>query len=170
MCQFFRPISLLISLIAVLSLLGCLPPKPKPAKFNYLTQASAPCQGLQVVQQGSRLLVMISTDAFFDPPTTSLKPTRVVAVAQLAQSIFNFTTLYPYSIVYVRGYTDTFFPPYTRLTLSQQYADVIAAYLWNAGIPTANIRAMGYDGAYAIANQHTVRGMGFNRRVEIQIN
>lgn len=172
MYQLLRSFIITISLLAsiALALLGC---KPTPHILiipSYLAMTTHTKDGVQVVQQGSRLLVMLSTDAFFVPPTPELQQIRVPQLMHVAYFVYSYSLLYPYAIVDVRGYTDQLLTPATQRFLSLQYAEVIQSYLWNAGIPMERIRAIGYSSAFPIASQRSVEGMGYNRRVEIQIN
>ena len=166
-------IFLLLYLTISLLLTACHSSKPIPAQAlpsQTLVLSIAKNNGMTTIQQGSRLLISIPTDTFFMPLTTQLNPCKINVLLKMASCLYQYSSYYPFSNVYVRGYTDRFFPPYRQQNLSQEYADVIAAYLWNAGIPNSHVIAEGFGSNYPIASYKTVSGKGFNRRVEIQIN
>lgn len=167
---FFRLIT--IALLFLISIAGCHQYSKAAIKGDDLSLKiiTITQDHIQTIQQGSRLLILIPTDEFFEPLETNLKPRRINPILHMANYAARYSRTYPNATVYVRGYADPIFPPYSPLILSQQYADTIAAYLWSAGIPLNHIQSVGYGNRYPIANPETVPGRGYNRRVEIQIN
>ena len=57
-----------------------------------------------------------------------------------------------------------------NMTLSQDRANSVKAYLVNSGVPAANISTRGYGTANPVADNSTEAGRILNRRVEMKKN
>ena len=166
-----------IALVALLSftLTACHKPPPPPALYALTPYQKNLVSGLRhsgvrVIKQGEVLQIIIPTDRFFRSQTTRLRRNRVNAVNRIAALVKSYTASYRRPRVRVSGYTDTVFARRSRHELSRQYAKVIAAYLWNNGVPQKWVRVRGHGALHPIAPNTTVRGAAYNRRVMIQIN
>ena len=126
--------------------------------------------GVQVVKQGAVLQIVIPTDKFFRSQTTKLRRSRVEAIESVAALVKSYIASYRHPRIRVSGYTDTVFSRASRIELSAQYAKVVAAYLWNNGVPERWVRVKGYGARYPIATNRTPVGAAFNRRVVVRIN
>lgn len=122
--------------------------------------------GMQIVQQGNRVRIIIPSEDFFRPQTTHVVHSKEPALITLA----NFVAGYPNSPVQVIGYTDYIGTPAHQYYRSMNEAEVVAAFLWQGGVPLANttIKAMGDKGT--IACNATPQGRADNDRVEVLIN
>ncbi|GEM_PF-7000950 len=161
-------------LIGVLSLLtGCSQAAPPPIiaapSIQHLA-AQLETAGMQVIQQADRLIIIIPTDSYFEPLTTTIKEKRQPALRQMAHFVKNFANKYPNSVIRVTGYTDQVFSTNTQLKLSQSYADTISAYIFDAGIAPRRIATQGRGSNEPIAGQSQPGSAALNRRVVIQIN
>jgi outer membrane protein OmpA-like peptidoglycan-associated protein len=144
-------------------------PAPEPAvlKGQVTVMRNA---GIQMLEQGDRLTMIIPTDAFFDPGTTTVKESQQKSLQQMALFTKNFAGSYPNSIIRVTGYTDQVMSQKTQLELSQNYASAVSAYLFNAGIEPRRIATEGRGSREPIADQSNARSASMNRRVVIQVN
>ena len=71
--------------------------------------------------------------------------------------------------VQINGYTDNVGSAASNLSLSQDRADAVAAYLVEQGIGKDRIKALGYGELRPIASNDTAEGRAQNRRVEVAI-
>ena len=125
---------------------------------------------VQVIKQAEVLQIVIPTDKFFRSQATQLRRSRVEAVERIASLVKSYIATYKHPRIRVSGYTDTVFPRASRRELSRRYAKVIAAYLWNNGVPEKWVHIKGYGARYPIATNRTPAGAAFNRRVVVRVN
>jgi len=127
--------------------------------------------GVQVIQQGSRLIMILPTDTFFVPTTIQIKENKTSKLRIIALYLHNYTrthyTKYPIKIY---GYTDKVYQQHVRQLYSKQYAQVIASFMWRHGFRPAQMSVVGQGAKYPVANNRTVDGSAYNRRVVIQVN
>lgn len=127
--------------------------------------------GVQVIQQGSRLQMVLPVNKFFKPTTTQVKPKQTKTLRRIAQYLRQYTqrhhTRYP---IKVYGYTAKIYPRTQRRYLSDQYAQVIAAFMWNHGFSSSQMSVVGRAASHPVASSRTPQGAAFNRRVIIQVN
>lgn len=127
--------------------------------------------GVQVIQQGSRLIMVLPTDVFFVSTTTLIKDNKVKTLRMIAlylhNSIHTHHTNYPIKIY---GYTDKVYGRHNRHFYSRQYAEVIASFMWRHGFAPAQMSVVGHGASHPIANNKTIDGSAYNRRVVIQVN
>ncbi|MBS1530370.1 MAG: OmpA family protein [Bacteroidetes bacterium] len=74
----------------------------------------------------------------------------------------------PSATFVMKGYASSEGTPEHNMTLSQDRANSVKAYLVNSGIPAANITAKGYGTANPVADNSTEAGRVLNRRVEMK--
>lgn len=126
--------------------------------------------GGKVIKQGDVLKVILPVDEFFKLQTADVKPNKRKALIDVAYFIKSYTTRFRHPIILVNGYSDKVFARKTRRQISRQYADVVAAYLWNNGINRNRIRVYGLGASAPIASNAYPAGTYFNRRIEIVVN
>lgn len=127
--------------------------------------------GVQIVQQGSRLQLILPTDQFFRLQTTTLKENQTATLERIALYLKYFLKNHPTSTrITVSGYTDTVYSKVMRKKLSRRYAEVIASYLWNQGFNQDQLQVTGYGANHSVASTTTSYGSSYNRRVVIQVN
>jgi outer membrane protein OmpA-like peptidoglycan-associated protein len=141
------------------------PPAKLPGQVHQYNIA-----GIQMVQQADRLIVTISTDVYFVAGTTTVKEERRIDLRNVSEFIKSFSKNYPHSVIKVTGYTDRIFAHKTQLQVSQNYAEAIAAYLFNAGINPKRIAVQGRGASEPIAGEYEPSSAALNRRVVVQIN
>lgn len=76
---------------------------------------------------------------------------------------------YPDSSLRIIGHTDSVGSSESNLTLSEDRADSVSAYLSKQGIKSGRLSTRGYGERRPIASNNTKAGRASNRRVEIQI-
>ncbi|OGT52720.1 MAG: hypothetical protein A3F17_03405 [Gammaproteobacteria bacterium RIFCSPHIGHO2_12_FULL_41_15] len=168
---------LLLSILVIFTLAAC-SNKPKRntpvAYFDPLPPtlvAELRSGGVQIVQQGSRLQLILPTDKFFRLQTIQLKEEQADTMERIALYLKYFLKNHPTSTdITVSGYTDTVYNKVERQKLSRQYAEVVASYLWNQGFNQDQLRVTGYGSQHPVASITTPRGSSYNRRVVIQVN
>ncbi len=163
---------LLISVLALLSGCASAPPTPPPApvvvKKSPLIQhqvSQIETAGIQVIQQGDRLTMVIPTDQYFEPMTTSVAEGQQKNLQHMAIFVKNFADHYPNSVIRVTGYTDQVFSHKAQLELSQSYASVVSSYLFNTGIDPRRIATQGRGSNEPVAGESTPSRATMNRRV-----
>ena len=127
--------------------------------------------GVQVIQQGHVLQMVLPTDLFFEPQSTEVQEDYVYTLHEVALYLHTYVSQFsPQPVVRVSGYTDTVFSHKSRKALSNQYAQSVASYLWNDGFTSQQLVIAGYGALHPIANNETAQGSAYNRRVMIQVN
>ena len=97
------------------------------------------------------------------------KATIQDASAQVLDQIVNVLNEYKSSRFTVEGHTDSTGNKAKNLTLSQERADAVKAYLINKGIDSSRLEAKGFGQDSPIASNKTAQGRALNRRVEINL-
>src|SRR5579864_2268579 len=129
----------------------------------------------QLLEQFNRILPTTDTprglkvnmaDVLFDFGKYDLKGPAREALAKMSGIVI----AHPGLKLAVEGYTDSVGSDTFNLTLSQNRADTVRAYLVNQGLDPATITATGYGKSDPVASNDTPVGRQQNRRVEIIIS
>lgn len=120
--------------------------------------------GVQVIQTGYIVNIIIPTDKIFIIHTDSILPQSYPILSDVAQFIQNYGRVN----LTVNGYTDDVGSTNGALNLSIGQAKSVLAYLWSTGIPSGNMRAVGHGQSNPIADNIDSIGSAMNRRVEIR--
>ncbi len=123
-------------------------------------------QGVIVISQGDKLRLVLPVNRFFTPGTRDLKESKVMALRQIA----DVAKSYGIARIQVYGFTSDIGSMATRAKRSKQYADVVAAFLWDNNIPRSQVSVKGLGSKYAISSNNTPKGSLQNQRVELRIN
>ncbi|MGH9748042.1 MAG: OmpA family protein [Candidatus Acidiferrales bacterium] len=105
-------------------------------------------------------------DVLFDFGKFDLKSNAREALAKMSGIVI----AHPGLKLAVEGYTDSIGTDTVNLTLSQNRADTVRAYLVNQGLDPGTITATGYGKSDPVATNDTAAGRQQNRRVEIIIS
>jgi OmpA-OmpF porin, OOP family len=70
----------------------------------------------------------------------------------------------------INGHTDSQGDDVANLTLSQNRANAVKAYLVNQGVSATKLTSKGFGETMPIADNHTAKGRTLNRRVEFKVN
>lgn len=149
------------------------PPPPRTmAMYKAVTRQASQINtaGMDMIQQGDRLTVVVPTDNYFEPMTTTVKEERQTDLRKMAVFVKNFADHYPNSIIKVTGYTDQVFGQATQFKLAQSYASAVSAYLIDAGIAPFRIATQSRGGNESIAQPVPPSSAALNRRVVVQVN
>lgn len=129
----------------------------------------------QLLDQFNRILPTTDTprglkvnmaDVLFDFGKYDLKESAREALAKMTGIVI----AHPGLKLAVEGYTDSIGTDTFNLTLSQNRADTVRAYLVNQGLDPNTITATGYGKSNPVASNDTAEGRQQNRRVEIIIS
>ena len=129
----------------------------------------------QLLEQFNRILPTTDTprglkvnmaDVLFDFGKYDLKSPAREALAKMSGIVI----AHPGLKLAVEGYTDSVGSDTFNLTLSQNRADTVRAYLVNQGLDPNTITATGYGKSNPVASNDTSEGRQQNRRVEIIIS
>lgn len=144
------------------------PPAPKPILQGQVQQLDI--SGVKMIQQADRLILIISTDSFFVPGTTTVKEEKQADLRNMAQFVKKYSSNYPHSVIKVSGYTDRLLSHKNQLQLSQSYAEAVTAYLFNTGINPKRLAVQGRGSYEPIAGEYEPTSAAINRRVVVQVN
>jgi outer membrane protein OmpA-like peptidoglycan-associated protein len=121
-------------------------------------------QSIQYVEYGDTMTLIIPTDKYFmfmSPRLNELCYPGLTNVVKLLK-------IYPYSPIYVAGFTDNVGSREHKKRLSQAQAETMLTYLWANGIRSVQLKAEGYGDKNTIADNFVIHGSADNRRIEIQ--
>ena len=172
-----RRIAILMIGFVLVFLLGCQTqryiPSVSPVQltpYQKMLLAQIQRDGVQVVKQGDHLQMILPVDVFFQPQSTEIRYSKQKALGVIAAFVKSYVQrVHGFPMVQVTGHSDIVFDPKTRMRLSREYAQVVAAYLWNHGIPQSRLRVRGASSQQPIASDTTAAGNAMNRRVVIEV-
>jgi len=172
-----RRLSIFVVAVAMALLVGCQStpsvPSVSPLKltaYQKMLVAQIRHDGVQVVKQGDHLQMILPIDTFFQHQSTEVKYSKQNALNVIATFVKSYVQrVHGYPNVQVTGHTDRVFAKKTRNALSKEYANVIAAYLWNHGIPQNRLSVKEVGASQPVASNRSADGNAMNRRVVIQI-
>lgn len=137
---------------------GSFPPYCREQLIGYLAQ-----RGVQVVEIGEKVQIILYTDNCFEPGTAEMYPQcypTMDGIVRLLQQYRNVP-------MRVTGYTDFIGDICDKWPLSQHIADSVTAYLWTHGISLDHLYTRGCACNNPIATPCNPAGNSYNRRVEI---
>ncbi|MGB6976789.1 MAG: OmpA family protein [Gammaproteobacteria bacterium] len=138
-------------------------PINRPGIVRYLEKG-----GVQVVQRGGMLRILLPTDHFFIGQTTEVNPDCFPLLTAVANLIQTYTCCgVPY--VWVTAYTDEVGTTKAKKERSEQQAQIIAAFLWANYVPARIMNIKGFADRERISSNRIVGGSADNRRIEIGI-
>jgi len=123
------------------------------------------CQGVQVIQIGDFVRIIMYTDNLFQTNTPNLS----FCATPVLMNVDCLLKKYGDVPIQIKGYTDIVPNCCMARQLSQDEADSVLAFLWAHGIPHQQMCARGFGCQDPIASIHTVCGNAFNRRIEIWV-
>lgn len=123
-------------------------------------------QGVQFMQTGDELTMVLPSDNFFVDATPILTQSGYFALADIARLINDHEKF----DVKVVGYTDRLGWQARNIALSSAQARSVLNALWERGIDSRLVYATGYGAQQSIANNITDQGRAMNRRIEITLS
>ncbi len=101
----------------------------------------------------------------FETASATLKETSKADLDSIAEILLDNPTIN----VYVEGHTDNVGAPEDNMTLSQNRADAVRAYLISKGVDGTRLASKGYGETQPKAGNDTPEGRAINRRVEVKL-
>ncbi|MFN8255078.1 MAG: OmpA family protein [Bacteroidales bacterium] len=117
---------------------------------------------LQPMTAGSKIILY---NTFFETGKSNLRVESYPELNKVAQMFVK----YPRLVLEISGHTDNRGSVAANKKLSKARADAVKNYLLGQGVPPENLKAVGYDFKYPVANNKTPEGRQQNRRVEAKI-
>ncbi len=115
-------------------------------------------QDVEVTSEG----IVIHQQVFFVTNRATIRPESHAILDTVAQVMRDFQDI----TIEVQGHTDSRGADAHNMTLSQQRADSVRAYLMQQGIAGSRLTAVGYGETMPIESNSTDEGRSLNRRVE----
>lgn len=119
--------------------------------------------GIQVIQLGDIVQVVIPVDLMFEPTETTLMHSALPLLDQIVAVLTRFCN----TRIQVIGHTDIVGTNAEQVTFSKLQAQAIVTYLWTHGIALNRMRFIGVGMHDDDATFNSAFGNGYNRRVEI---
>jgi len=122
--------------------------------------------GVQVVQYGGNVRIIILSDDLFDFNSSNISYPRG---AMILDSVIAFIHAYGNVPITVTAYSDNVFTPTEALKLTCRQAKSVIGFLWSRGIVFDRLDAMGVGHSFPIATNGNSNGSAYNRHVEINM-
>jgi outer membrane protein OmpA-like peptidoglycan-associated protein len=121
--------------------------------------------GVDVVRQGNNITLNMPGNITFAFDSSNLQPQFYPVLDNVASTL----NQYNQTVIEVAGHTDSVGTDAYNMTLSQQRANSVAAYLSGKGVMQQRMIVTGAGETRPIASNDTEAGRAQNRRVEITI-
>lgn len=121
-------------------------------------------ENIEFIQYGDTMTLIVPVDKYFmfeSPRLNEICYPGLINIIRLLK-------FYPYSPVYVAGFTDNVGTRYHKKLMSQTQAETILTFLWANNIPAQLLKAEGYGDKNDVGDNQLIHGSAFNRRIEIQ--
>jgi len=118
---------------------------------------------VQIIMVGQDVMLVLPSRVFFYPDSSHFNN----GMSPTLTDIVNYINLYDVETIKVAGYTNTLGSSIRNLALSREQAQYIAHELWDRGIQSTIIYAIGYGGDSPIADNQTNYGLITNNRIQI---
>lgn len=120
--------------------------------------------GIECLDSGDRITLVVPTDRFFHPNSADLKITCLPILKNIVDLIF----IYPRTPVYVAAFTDNVGSFARKKNLSQAQAEAMATFFWTYNIAAEQLRPEGHADYHPVSENKIIHGSAQNRRIEIQ--
>ncbi len=121
-------------------------------------------RGVNVIILGDQILLVLPSYIIFNENSATIRPPAYETLDQVAA----FLSKYPNMTIQVAGYTSAMDSPAVSCALSQQQADVVAKYLWKAGLNTRLLYSIGMGGS-KLVTANSYDWSSDNYRIEISL-
>ncbi len=119
--------------------------------------------GVQVIQQGNQIKLVMSSDVTFQTNSSNINAQFYRTLTSVAKVI----KAYKDNNVVVSGFTDSTGAASYNQTLSEKRAASVGAYLVSQGVNQNRVFTQGFGERHPIASNASAAGRAKNRRVEI---
>jgi len=124
--------------------------------------ASLAQKGVQVIQIGSSLRIILPTDQIFETDSLDIKHSEYETLNDVAAVLKK----YGHSAIHITGYTDDIASK-NAMPLTRAQARSVLTYLWIRGVPASRLFSDGQGSAHPVGNNKLPSGSAENRRIEI---
>lgn len=118
---------------------------------------------VQIIMVGQDVMLVLPTPIFFYTDSSHFNE----GMFPTLNDITDFINLYDVETVKVSGYTNILGSSIRNLALSREQAQFIAHELWDRGLQSTIVYAVGYGSANPIADNQTRNGLLTNNRIQI---
>jgi outer membrane protein OmpA-like peptidoglycan-associated protein len=108
---------------------------------------------------------LLSKRILFETASATIIPTSYTDIDSIVEILLDYPTLN----ALIEGHTDDVGDDAANMTLSQQRADAVKAYLVSKQIEDARLTSKGYGETQPIAKNDTEEGKALNRRVDLKL-
>lgn len=122
-------------------------------------------RGVQMIVLGDQVLIVIQSNRLFNDNTAEIRPGAYSTLNAVAKYINSF----PSESVQIAAYTNATGPERVNLALSKEQADSIERYLWQEGLNTRMVTAVGRGGSREVSPASSDWDTGDNYRIEITL-
>lgn len=122
-------------------------------------------QGVQVIQLGKKLEIIIPADVLFQPGSDVLE----TKAYSLLDDVREFLKRYGDVSYTVYGFSDNVYAPDQAFQLTTRQARRVAAYFWGTGKPFYQVASVGMGSRYPIASNGNPAGSAKNRRIVVMV-
>jgi outer membrane protein OmpA-like peptidoglycan-associated protein len=120
-------------------------------------------RGVKTIQTGQQLRLIVPADKLFQFDSSKMRARASLTLDEVNQFLSTYKTV----AIKVAGFTDGRCFQQRNQALSELRAQQVAAYLWNKGLDTRVLEAVGRAHCYPIASGESKRDQALNRRIEI---
>lgn len=136
-----------------------LTPHEKQAKYlSALRQ-----EGVQVIQLGETLRLVMQSDEVFAPNSANIVP----AYRQVLTDVAGLMATYDITSVKIAAHSDKRSPEKYQTALTTQQAQSVSKFLWSKGVAARLMYAKGYEGSQPVDSSASASARNNNRRVEV---
>lgn len=166
MHSFMKKILLMISLLVASSLtataLAC--PKYPPLTHQQRLILAVQADGVQFINVGQTVKLVLGSNWLFNPRSANFNPKTLWILSEVA----GLMKTYDMVETQVTAYTDAIGNAQHNQALSTRQAQVVASYLWKAGLQNRMIYAVGFGETRPVATNRYASSRVANNRIEIK--
>jgi flagellar motor protein MotB len=121
---------------------------------------------LQIIPTPKSIIAVLASDQLFEPDSAAFTPQHTLILNQVLQLVNDHPETHHINI---QAFTDdlNITPKSQKNTLLQ--ANIVAAFLWEHGVPHHLISAKGCAGHRSVSKNSSATGRADNRRIEITL-
>lgn len=118
---------------------------------------------VQVIREGENVRIVLRSDYVFSPNSANLRQPYKAVLKKVAKLLSTYSKIN----VKVAAYSDNQGKVDFLEGLTTRQAQVVANFLWNHGIDTRLLYAVGYNKLNSVDSNNSLSGQSYNRRVEV---
>ena len=122
-------------------------------------------QNVKHIKIGEENRFILPSDSLFYPSSQNIRR----SAGPMIDAMANYLRTVDKVTINISGYTDSSGDKLRQLALSQHQAQNVAKALWERGVDSRLIVAIGYGASKPIATNRTAPGQTTNRRIEVSV-